>query len=172
MIAVIASVALLGLALPDGFRLLRDNIVGRLSEDAARFRDAPELWAAARRHAAPDERIASNPRMMSDLAPWPISLSWALLADRRSCFAGDELALAFSSLTPEARVKAAGLFDRVFDGAGNDADLASVVRDFDCKVIVLTPQDRAWRRDPFAASAQFTRVGEAAGRWRIYRAGR
>jgi hypothetical protein len=172
MIGVIAGTALLSLASTDGFRLLHDNVAGRVSEDAARFRDAPALWAAARRHAAPDERIASNPRMTNDLAQWPIALSWALLADRRSCFAGDELALAFAALTPEARARAAGLFERVFAGAGNDADLASLVRDFDCRVVVLTPQDGAWSSDPFANSALFTRVEEAAGKWRIYRAGR
>jgi hypothetical protein len=172
MIATIAGVALLSLALPDGIGLLRLDIAGRLSADAARFSDAPALWAAVRRHTAPDERIASNPRLTSDLAPWPINLSWALLANRRSCFAGDELALAFSSLPPEARARAASLFDRVFAGAGSDDDLASLVRDFDCKVVVLTPQDGAWSRDPFAASARFVRVEGADGRWRIYRASR
>jgi hypothetical protein len=45
-----------------------------------------------------------------------------------------------------------------------------LVRDFDCKVIVLTPQDGAWSRDPFAASALFTRIEEVDGKWRIYRA--
>jgi hypothetical protein len=170
LIATIAGVALLSLALPDGFGLLRQNIIGRLSEDGVRFRDAPALWTAARQQTAPDERIASNPRMMSDLAPWPINLSWALLANRRSCFAGSELTLAFTSLTPEARARAGELFDRVFAGAGSDADLGYLVRDFDCKVVVLTPQDGAWSRDPFAASALFTRIEEAAGKWRIYRA--
>ncbi len=170
LIGTIAGVALLSLALPDGFGLLRQNIVGRLSEDGVRFRDAPALWATVRRQTAADERVASNPRMMSDLAPWPIGLSWALLANRRSCFAGNELTLAFTSLTPEARARAADLFDRVFAGVGSDADLGSLVWDFDCKVIVLTPQDGAWSRDSFAASALFTRIEEAAGKWRIYRA--
>ena len=80
------------------------------------------------------------------------------------------LTLAFTSLTPGARARAAELFDRVFASAGSDADIGSLVRDFDCKVIVLTPQDGAWSRDPFAASALFTRIEEAAGKWRIYRA--
>jgi hypothetical protein len=172
VIATIAGVALVGLALPDGLRLLRDNIVGRLSEDAVRFGDAPALWAAVRRHTAPDERLAINPRLTGDLTPWPINLSWALLANRRSCFAGAELALTFSSRPPQARASAAGLFDRVFAGDGSAADLASLVQDFDCKVIVLTPQDGAWNRDPFAKSALFTRVEEAASKWRIYRASR
>jgi hypothetical protein len=169
IIGMVTGAVLLGLALPDGIRLVHDNIVGRLSADAVRFADAPALWAAVRRHAAPDERIASNPRLTNDLAPWPISLSWALLANRRSCFAGTELALAFSTLRPEARARAAGLFDRVFAGSGSAADVLSLVRDFDCRVIVLTPQDGAWDRDPFAENALFTRVEKADG-WRIYRA--
>jgi hypothetical protein len=170
VVTTIAGIALLGLAAPDGIGLLRQNLAGRLSPDAARFRDAPALWSAVRRHTAPDERIASNPHLMSDLAPWPINLPWALLADRRSCFAGEELALAFSSLPPEARARTAGLFERVFAGDGSDDDLARLILDFDCKVIVLTPQDGAWSRDPFAARARFARVEEADGRWRIYRA--
>jgi hypothetical protein len=170
LIATIAGLALLSLALPDGIILLHGNIAGRFSADAALFRDAPALWTAVRRHAAADERIASNPQMMSALGPWPVNLSWALIANRRSCFAGDELALAFSTLTPQARAMAAGLFDRVFAGAGSTADLDALRRDFGCTVVVLTPQDGAWSRDPFATSALFARVEEAEGRWRIYRA--
>ncbi len=169
MIAAVTSVALLCLALPDGFILLGSDIAGHLSGDAARFRNAPALWAAVRRHTAADERIASNPRMMSELTPWPINLSWALIANRRSCFAGEELALAFSVLPAEARTRAAAMFDRVFAGTGSNADLEILVQDFHCKVVVLTPQDGAWSRDPFAASALFTRVEEADGQWRIYR---
>ncbi len=172
VLATIAGIALLGLALPEGFILLRQNVVGRLSDDGARFGDAPARWAAVRRHTAPDERIASNPRLMRDLAPWPISLSWALLADRRSCFAGSELALAFTSLPADERVRAADLFERVFAGAGSADDLATLVRDFSCNVVVLTPQDGAWSRDLFAASGWFTRVEDADGKWRIYRARR
>jgi hypothetical protein len=170
LIGTIAGLALLSLALPDGVILLYGNIAGRLSADAAAFRDAPALWAAVRRHTAAHERVASNPHLMSALGPWPVNLSWALIANRRSCFAGDELALAFSTLPPQARTMAAGLFDRVFAGAGSSADLAALRHDFGCKVIVLTPQDGAWTRDPFATSALFTRVEEAEGRWRIYRA--
>src|SRR5262245_1189732 len=110
--------------------------------------------------------------MTSDLTPWPISLSWALLANRRSCFAGNELGLAFAPLPQEARARAADLFDRVFAGAGSDADLGPVVQDFECKVIVLTPEDGAWSRDVFATSALFTRIEEADGKWQTYRASR
>jgi hypothetical protein len=169
MVATVLAVVLLGLALPDGLGLLRQNIAGRLSADGARFSDAPALWAAVRRHTAIGERIASNPHMLNDLAPWPIALSWALLAGRRSCYAGDELALAFSALPAAARARAASLFDRVFAGAAAAGDLDTLVQDFSCAVIVLTPQDGAWRRDPFAESELFTRVEEAGG-WRIYRA--
>jgi hypothetical protein len=168
-ITTAAAAVFLGLALPGGLGLLHQNIAGRLSPDAARFRDAPALWAAVRRHTKPGERIASNPQLMRDLTPWPINLSWALLADRRSCFAGEELALAFSPLPLDARAHAAALFDRVFAGAASGDDLGALVRDFGCKVIVLTPQDGAWGRDPFADGPPFTRVEDNGG-WRIYRA--
>lgn len=170
MAVIVSGVLLLALALPDGLGLLRSNAVGQASADAARFRDAPALWAAMRRHTAPDERIASNPRMTESLVPWPISLSWALLADRRSCFAGPELALAFTQLSPEAREAASNLFDRVFAGAGTDADLAALVQDFNCRVFMIMPGDGAWNRDPFAARPEFTRVEAVPGQWRIYRA--
>jgi hypothetical protein len=134
------------------------------------FRDAPALWASVRQHTKPDERIASNPRMTIDVTPWPITLSWALLADRRSCFAGDELVLVFSRLPLQQRQAASALFDRVFAGTATDGDLLALVRDFRCRVIVLTPEDGAWRQDPFAANPSFVRVEEVAGRWRIYRA--
>jgi hypothetical protein len=172
MIGTVAGLALLGLALPDGLALVRDNIAGRLSADATGFRDAPALWAAVRRHTAADERVASNPGLMSDLTPWPVNISWALLANRRSCFAGEELALALASIPAEARAQAADLFDRVFAGTGSTADIESLVRDFGCKVVVLTPQDGVWSNDPFAANALFTRVEEEGGKWRIYRANR
>ena len=166
---IAAGVTLMLLALPDGFNTLNNNAHGWLSRDAARFRDAPALWAAVRQHTRPDERIASNPRMTIDLTPWPITLSWALLADRRSCFAGDELVLVFSRLPRDMRKAASALFDRVFAGAATDADLSALVRDFHCRVIVLTPEDGAWSRDPFADNAMFVRVSEADGQWRIYR---
>ncbi|MFG1424201.1 hypothetical protein [Roseixanthobacter liquoris] len=167
---IVGALVLACLAMPDGFVLLRANVVGDLSPDAARFRDAPALWAAVRRHSTPQERIASNPAMTRTLAPWPVNLSWALLADRRSCFAGNELTLAFAALPADARGRASDLFQRVFAGTGSPDDLAALVRDFDCKLVLLTPEDGAWSRDPFARSALFTPVEEAAGRWRIYRA--
>lgn len=170
MAAIAAGGVLLLLALPGGLGLLQSNAVGELSADAGRFRDAPALWAAVRGHTAPDERIAGNPRMTERLVPWPISLSWALLADRRSCFAGEELALAFTALSPQARAAASSLFDRVFAGRGSAADVAALVQDYNCRVIVLTPQDGAWERDPFAASPLFSRVENEPDRWRIYRA--
>ncbi|MFG1304773.1 hypothetical protein V5F34_11660 [Xanthobacter autotrophicus] len=167
---ITVGILLLCLALPDGLGLLKGNATGKVSADAARFRDAPALWAAVRRHTAPDERIASNPHLTNGLVPWPISLSWALLADRRSCFAGNELALAFTALAPPERAAASALFDRVFAGTASDADLAVLVRDFRCRVIVLTPEEGAFSHDPFAARHGFRLMEQTDGKWRIYRA--
>jgi hypothetical protein len=59
-----------------------------------------------------------------------------------------------------------------FVGWSWDAALGPLVRDIDWKVIVLTQQDGAWSRDLFAASALFTLIEEADGKWWIYRASR
>ena len=59
--------------------------------------------AAVRRHMPLEARLASNPVLFADMTPWPVNISWALLADRRSCFAGNELAIAFAPLTPDQR---------------------------------------------------------------------
>ena len=168
--AAVAAVALVALAWPDGADLVRGNLYGRLSRDAVRLADAPLLWAAVRRHTGTTERVASNPRLMASLTPWPINASWALLADRRSCFAGGEFALAFSAWPPPVRTAAADLFDRVFAGTAGAADLRSLVQDYGCRVVVLTPQDDAFVRDPFTADPAFTVVENESGRWRIYRA--
>src|SRR5205085_2311657 len=80
------------------------------------FVQTPEMWAAVRRHAAPDERVANNPLFLQDLTPWPVNLSWALLSDRRSCFAGRELTLAYTALPRARREEIDAQFMRVFAG--------------------------------------------------------
>jgi hypothetical protein len=164
---VAAGLWLLGL--PGGFEVARANIRGLTASSAAAFAKAPELWAAVRRHTAPDERVANNPADLADEVRWPVNIGWALLANRRSCFAGWNLARAFAPW-PEAKIdRANALFERVFAGAGTADDIGSLATRFDCRVVVVTRRDGAWRRDPFAASPEFRLVEERTGRWRIYR---
>ena len=62
--AAIVATALAGLALsvPDFVQTIHDNIVApQQPPDAKVFAQAPDLWAAARRHTAPAARIANNP---------------------------------------------------------------------------------------------------------------
>ncbi|MEP9355400.1 hypothetical protein ABLE93_17595 [Xanthobacter sp. KR7-65] len=167
--ATLAAAGLLVAAgLPDTGRLAAGNVSGEPSADGATFAGDPALWAAVRREVAADARLASNPGRLERLAPWPVNLSWALLARRRSCFAGPELALAFAPLTPDARADASDLFARVFDGAATPDDLARMHDAFGCAAAVVTAQDGAWRKDPFAASPLFRLAQEEGGRWRIY----
>ena len=75
------------------------NVDGTPTADGAVFAQTPELWQAVRRYAAPTARVANNPLFLQDLTPWPANISWALLANRSSCFAGRELALALAPLS-------------------------------------------------------------------------
>jgi hypothetical protein len=169
--APIMTAALAGLALsvPDFIQTIRDNIVAtRQPPDAKVFAEAPDLWAAARRHAAPGARIANNPQFLADLTPWPVNISWALLANRSSCFAGQEMAIAFAPLPRERRAQVDAEFLRVFDGHGTLNDVHDLATKYGCDVVVLVPQDRAWDHDPFAAGTDYRLAETREGRWRIY----
>lgn len=163
-----AGLALIAIGLPDTLALARRNIAGEQSADGRTFAGDPALWQAVRRHVGPLERIASNPSRLEKLTPWPINLSWALLSRRRSCFGGEEMALAFAPLSASARTDAAALFGRVFAGMGTAEDVATLRRTFGCGGVVVTPQDGAWTADPFVSSALYRLAEEKDGRWRIY----
>ena len=169
--AAILATALAGLALsvPDFVQTIHDNILSpQQPADANAFAQAPDLWAAARRHAAPAARIANNPLFLQDLTPWPVNISWALLSNRSSCFAGREMAIPFAPLSPELRSLIDAEFIRVFDGKGTPSDVQDLATKYGCDVVVLVPQDKAWDQDPFAAGPDYRLAEARDGRWRIY----
>ena len=169
--APIMAAALGGLALsmPDFIMTIRDNVVATPQPpDAKVFAEAPDLWSAARRYAGPAARIANNPRFLADLTPWPVNISWALLADRSSCFAGGEMAIPLAPLPPGRRAEIDAEFLRVFDGDGTPNDAHDLATEFGCDVVLLVPQDKAWNHDPFAAGPDYRLAETREGRWRIY----
>lgn len=166
-IGVIALAGLL-LGLPDTVSLVRSDFSGVHVQDANVFAETPELWAAVRRVAPPTARVANDPLFLQDLTPWPVNLSWALLADRDSCFAGRELTLAFAPLPAARREDINKQFIRVFAGKGTPADVAAMADEYGCDVVVVVPQDGAWNNDPFAPSPDYRLAASRADRWRIY----
>jgi hypothetical protein len=156
------------LSLPESAAMIASNVRGDPAADAAVFAQTPELWSAVRRHAGAAARVANNPLFLSDLTPWPGNMSWALLANRNSCFAGRELAIAFASLPPERREAINAQFIRVFAGQPTAEDVGELAAKYGCDVVVLVPQDGAWNNDPFAASADYRLAESRENRWRIY----
>ncbi len=127
------ALALLLLALPRSIQLVGENMRGTPSASGKAFAATPELWAAVRRHSGPAERVANNPQFMADMTPWPVNISWALFADRPSCFAGSELVLPYSSV-PRARLdEIDDQFQRVFDGEGNADDVRDLATRYQCR---------------------------------------
>ncbi len=168
--AAIAATAFGGLilSLPDSTAMIYANWRGDASADESVFAQTPELWSVVRRYAPANTRIANNPLFLQDLTPWPGNMSWALLADRNSCFAGREMAIPFAPLAPERREAINAQFIRVFAGEGTTQDIDDLARKYGCEVVVVVPQDGAWNKDPFAASADFRLAESREGRWRIY----
>jgi hypothetical protein len=168
--AAIAVLALGGLALslPDTARMLASNIEGTARPGEALLAQAPELWAAVRRYAPPNARVANNPLYLQDMTAWPVNISWALLANRSSCFAGREMALTFAPLSPERREAINQQFVRIFAGQGTPDDVAAMAKDYGCDAVVLVRQDGAWNADPFASSPLYRLAEAREGRWKIY----
>ncbi len=167
---LISTIALAGLllSLPDTVYLMRSDVAGHETTDAKVFAQTPELWAAVRRIASPTARVANDPLFLADLTPWPVNISWALLADRSSCFAGRELALAFAPLPAARRESINRQFIRVFAGKGTAEDVSEMASEYRCDVVVVVPQDGAWSNDPFAKSPDYRSANVREGRWRIY----
>ncbi len=165
----VVGVAGLLLGLPEGALIAADNMIARPNAASRAFAESPAMWDAVRRSSSAAERVANNPNFLGGMTSWPVNISWALLADRRSCYAGWELALPFAPLSAVRRAGVDALFVRVFDGTSAPDDVAQLSERYRCDVVVITPQDGAWLRDPFAASDRYRVVESRPAAWRIYR---
>jgi hypothetical protein len=168
-IAAGAAVCGLLLGLSEAVLIIYGNTIERPPQPGRAFAQTPAMWEAVRRHAGPGERIGNNPLFLAEMTPWPVNLSWALLSNRSSCFAGRELTLAYAPLPRGRREEINALFIRVFAGTGSANDVRDLARRFGCRAIVLTAEDGAWQRDPFAASGLYQLAESSPERWRIYR---
>jgi hypothetical protein len=161
----------IALALPHGIGILRWFVVGTPDPAGQVFAATPEMWAAVRRYAGPADRVGNNPMFLESMTPWPGNLSWALLSNRRSCYAGFDVTQPFVPM-PRRRLRAIDAqFNRVFSGEGWPEDLRDLATKYGCKVVVVTALDGAWTRDPFATSEHWRLVESSAQGWRIYVAG-
>ena len=163
-----AALALISMSAFEGIRNVHNNLSGQFREPSALFAKSAEMWAAVRSQTRDDERIANNPLFLSGLTSWPINLSWALMANRRSCYASNGFG-PFAPRTEMAREEIDVQFDRIFSGRPENGDLNQLATQYNCAVVVVTPQDGAWNNDPFAQSDVYRLIESKADAWRIYR---
>jgi hypothetical protein len=165
----VAALAVVALALVSGARDLYKNFEIKPQASAKQFSDSVQLWAAVRRNSARGERVVNNPGFLADMTRWPINISWALLAHRRSCYAGPDLALPFAPMTRKSRAKAEEAFTRLFAGKADRDEVDRLAAAFDCSLVVVTPNDGAWTTGPLAENSPFQLVDSKLNAWRIYR---
>lgn len=158
-----------GLGTWEGVRQIRDNNDVEPKRASAEFLNSVRMWNAVRMHSTASDRIANDPLFLKDMTIWPVNISWALLANRRSCYAGEQLALPFVPLPRERRKQIDEQFNRVFAGMGDANDVRDFAETYSCNIVVITSQDGAWARDPFALSPRYRLVETEQERWRIYK---
>ena len=165
---VLPAVALIVLASFEGVWNLSQNIHIQSKQPSSLFEKSAGMWAAVRKQSNGDERVANNPRFLSDMTRWPINLSWALLSNRPSCYAGS----AFGPFAPRTRLPLEGVelqFERVFAGRPEAEDIDQFANRYNCDVVVVTSQDGAWSNDPFLSNPLYALVDSSADAWRIYK---
>lgn len=163
------AVALIIPGLVQGWIQIQGNVVGPYKAAGREFLVSSEMWKAVRQNTGRTERIANNPSFLAEMTPWPVNISWALLSERRSCYAGGDLAVPFIAKPRPALVEIDRLFARVFAGHPEQGDLQDMVFKLDCRVVVVNPGDGAWSTDPFAHNPLFRLVDQRENGWRIYR---
>jgi hypothetical protein len=165
----LAAVALVALGVPDGISILRNNISAASATPSKTFAGLSALWQAVRRVTPDNQRVANNPQAEGTLTPWSVNLPWALMANRRSCFANIALVAPLSALTFAESERISTQFRRVFDGHAQAGDIEELAKNYNCSTAVVVPEDGAWANDPFASSQAY-RLAEGTAKWRVYRA--
>ena len=153
-----AAFAAMALGLPEGIGILARNVTGTPEPAARAFAATPEMWATVRRHAGPADRVGNNPLFLREMTWQPANISWALLSNRRSCYAGFDLVQQFVPLPRQRLREIDALFIRAFSGEAWPDDLRVLATQYACRVIVVTELDGAWARDPFATSEHWRLV--------------
>ncbi|MDO9412639.1 MAG: hypothetical protein Q7T81_08710 [Pseudolabrys sp.] len=166
-VPLIAAVVLLLLGVPEAIKLARGNLTAPPLGGSRSFAETPALWQAVRRVTPDADRIAISPRHMESMTGWPANISWALLSNRRSCYAGSAFA-PFSPLPTVRNEEIDAQFHRVFAGETKPGDIEELAGAFKCDTAVVTSEDGAWASDPFAASPLY-RLVDGTSAWRIYR---
>jgi hypothetical protein len=166
-IGVVACLITTGV--PEVARIVYSNFVGEAKPDSLSFAQSQDAWAAVRALSSPTERIANNPMAFRDMTPWPVNISWSLLADRRSCYAGWELDQVYTSVPHDRLYLIDKRFQDAFAGAGSKDDAKVMAEDYDCALVLILPRDGAWSKDPFESSPYYRLASEKPDAWRIYR---
>ena len=164
--AAAVALGLVLLGLPAGAITVHTYVTGN-SPRSDVFAQTPAMWEAVRAHTPPTARVVNNPLFLREMTPWRGNISWALLANRRSCYAGEELVLAFVPLPHAQRRYIEGQFVRLFSGEMPPEDVSALLARHRCEAVVLTAQDSAWARDPFPA-AGYRLAASQPDAWRIY----
>lgn len=149
--------------------VLSSNLFPTPTGSGREFTGSIELWRDVRSVSSPLQRVVNNPDYLGKVTPWPVNISWALLSNRRSCYAARNLVEALVPLPREELDEIDALFRRVFTQGPESGDVRRLAFEFGCEIAIVTVDDPIWPIDPFAENLTYELVVARRDRWRIYR---
>lgn len=174
-VAQLAAVVLMMLGALDIFHALQTPItpfpgardVERLTAHRV-FRDQVRAWELARQWTGPRELVQSNPEGIRGFQPFPVNLSWAMFADRRTALADRQYGAISALLHGEDFHKPFERIVNVFSAAPDPESVRFLAERLRVKVLVVSPMDGAWGNDGIARSGHYRLVHEEPDAFKIY----
>jgi hypothetical protein len=132
------------------------------------FHHEVRAWEVARRFAGPDELVQCNPEGIRGFQPFPVNLSWAMFADRRTAFADRQYGIISAMLHGEDFQRNFDRIVRVFSATPDPDAVHFLAEQLHVKVVVVSRVDGAWDSDTIAATGLYRLVHEEPDAFKIY----
>jgi len=132
------------------------------------FHDQIRAWELVRQFAGPSELVQCNPEGIRGFKPFPVNLSWAMFADRRTACADRQYGAISAILRGEDFPQSFDRIVNVFSAAPNPETVRFVARQLGVKILVVSRMDGAWDSNAIASTGLYQLVHEEPDAFKIY----
>jgi hypothetical protein len=127
-----------------------------------------QAWAKVREYAGPTDRVQSNPDGYATITPWPVTLPYALFADRAIAYANVEYATVFAYRYDRTKnIQQYQLIQQVFSAQPSEQALRKLHDTLKVKVLLVDKFDAVWHTNAIERSGFYQLVYQEAD-FKIY----